>query len=85
MDFSEIKDLWKEELEPYLDHRYLNESLPKMNTSAENMVVWVYEKMANALKSNSRWIEKEARLEFVRLFETETSYAEARREWMENE
>ena len=49
MDFSEIKDLWKQELEPYLDHRYLNESLPKMNTSAENMVVWVYEKMANAL------------------------------------
>ena len=32
-----------------LDHRYLNETLPFMNTTAENMVVWIYEKMAEAL------------------------------------
>lgn len=82
MDFSEIKELWKEEIEPYLDHRYLNETLPKMNTSAENMVVWIYEKMQDALNTKDHLIRSGVRVEFVRLFETESSYAEARREWM---
>jgi 6-pyruvoyltetrahydropterin/6-carboxytetrahydropterin synthase len=82
MDFGDIKDIWKNEIEIYLDHRYLNEMLPPMNTTAENMVVWIYEKMTEALKIRE---EHGARVEFVRLFETPTSYAEARREWMEVE
>lgn len=85
MDFSDIKKIWKEDIEPYLDHRYLNETLPHMNTTAENMVVWIYEQMDEALKTKKHLIEAGARMEFVRLFETETSYAEARREWMEND
>ena len=36
-------------IEIHLDHRYLNETLPLMNTTAENIVVWIYEKMAEAL------------------------------------
>ena len=40
-------------IEIYLDHRYLNETLPLMNTTAENMVVWIYEKMAEALTKAS--------------------------------
>lgn len=83
MDFGDIKEIWKEEIEIYLDHRYLNDTLPKMNTTAENMVVWIYEKMAAALKRRNTG--QEERVEFVRLFETPTSYAEARREWMELE
>lgn len=82
IDFGDIKKIWKEEIEIYLDHRYLNETLPKMNTTAENMVVWIYEKMNHALTKQQK---KGTRLEFVRLFETPTSYAEARREWMEIE
>lgn len=81
MDFGDIKEIWKNEIEIFLDHRYLNETLPPMNTTAENMVVWIYEKMAavlNQLESN-----KGARVEFVRLYETPSAYAEARREWME--
>jgi len=81
IDFGDIKDIWKEKVEVHLDHRYLNETLPPMNTTAENMVVWIYEKMAEALLDVPT--ERGARLEFVRLFETPTSYAEARREWME--
>ncbi|WP_089740076.1 6-carboxytetrahydropterin synthase QueD [Gracilibacillus ureilyticus] len=81
IDFSEIKKLWKEQIEIYLDHRYLNETLPKMNTSAENMVVWIYEKMEESLKE----YPNQCKVEFVRLFETPTSYAEARREWMLSE
>ncbi|MEY8348322.1 6-carboxytetrahydropterin synthase QueD [Bacillus cereus] len=83
IDFGDIKEIWKNEIEIYLDHRYLNETLPAMNTTAENMVVWIYEKMEEALKKENRANEyKGARVEFVRLFETPTSYAEVRREWM---
>ncbi|WP_258131793.1 6-carboxytetrahydropterin synthase QueD [Bacillus cereus] len=86
IDFGDIKEIWKNEIEIYLDHRYLNETLPAMNTTAENMVVWIYEKMAEALTKENRVNEyKGARVEFVRLFETSTSYAEVRREWMLDE
>lgn len=86
IDFGDIKDIWKNEIEIYLDHRYLNEFLPPMNTTAENMVVWIYEKMSEALNSGDRKDNYVgARLEFVRLYETPTSYAEAKREWMESE
>lgn len=82
IDFGDIKDIWKNEIEIHLDHRYLNETLPLMNTTAENMAVWIYEKMAEALSLKEY---EGARVEFVRLYETPTSYAEARREWMESE
>ena len=86
IDFGDIKEIWKNEIEIYLDHRYLNETLPAMNTTAENMVVWIFEKMAEALTKENRVNEyKGARVEFVRLFETPTSYAEVRREWMLDE
>lgn len=84
LDFDDIKSIWKEHIESYLDHRYLNETLPPMNTTAENMVVWIYEQMNNALQKSPYTNQIEAgRVEFVRLYETATSYAEARREWME--
>ncbi len=81
IDFGDIKQIWKEKIEIHLDHRYLNETLPKMNTTAENMVVWMFEKMEEALQD----LPNQCRVEFVRLFETPTSYAEARREWMISE
>ncbi|MBY0098151.1 6-carboxytetrahydropterin synthase QueD [Mesobacillus maritimus] len=83
IDFGDIKEIWKSDIEIYLDHRYLNETLPPMNTTAENMVVWIYEKMVAALTTEENLKKyKGARVEFVRLYETPTSYAEARREWM---
>ncbi|MBD8068676.1 6-carboxytetrahydropterin synthase QueD [Bacillus sp. PS06] len=86
IDFGDIKEIWKNEIEVYLDHRYLNETLPPMNTTAENMVVWIYEKMKEALnKADRKQQYIGARVEFVRLYETPTSYGEARREWMEVE
>ncbi|WP_026582211.1 6-carboxytetrahydropterin synthase QueD [Bacillus sp. J33] len=84
IDFGDIKEIWKNEIEIYLDHKYLNETLPPMNTTAENMVVWIFEKMAESIQNRKdQYIG--ARVEFVRLYETPTSYAEARREWMEVE
>ncbi|GAB6929260.1 6-carboxytetrahydropterin synthase QueD [Paenibacillus sp. JCM 10914] len=85
VDFGDIKECWKAEIEPYLDHRYLNETLPPMNTTAENMVVWLFEKMETALSSRESHVQQNMRTEFVRLFETPTSYAEVRREWMYHE
>ncbi|MDC3418580.1 6-carboxytetrahydropterin synthase QueD [Aquibacillus salsiterrae] len=84
IDFGDIKKIWKEDIEIHLDHRYLNETLPKMNTSAENMVVWMYEKMSKSLNDRSEKYN-DARVEFVRLYETPTSFAEVRWEWMEVE
>ena len=83
IDFGDIKEIWKQKIEIHLDHRYLNETLPPMNTTAENIVVWIYEKLVEALLEEQRFIG--ARVEFIRLYETPTSYAEARREWMEVE
>jgi len=83
IDFGDIKRIWKEKIEIHLDHRYLNETLPPMNTTAENIVVWIYEKLAATLLDEQRY--NGARVEFIRLYETPTSYAEARREWMEVE
>ncbi len=84
MDFGDIKEIWKNQIEIFLDHKYLNETLPPMNTTAENMVVWIFQKMTEALEVAGPKYDG-ARVEFVRLYETPTSYAEARREWMENE
>ncbi|MCM3387086.1 6-carboxytetrahydropterin synthase QueD [Ureibacillus chungkukjangi] len=83
IDFGDIKEIWKQQIEIDLDHRYLNETLPLMNTTAENIVVWIYEMLAEALLNIQDY--NGLRVEFVRLYETPTSYAEARREWMELE
>lgn len=86
LDFADLKSIWKERIEIYLDHQYLNETLPPMNTTAENMVVWMFEQMDTALSSPEyRERVQDGRTEFVRLYETPTSYAEARREWMLDE
>lgn len=79
IDFGEIKRIWKDEIEVRLDHRYLNETLPPMNTTAENMVYWIFKQMQKHVHAISG--ENKLRVEFVRLFETPTSYAEMRREW----
>ena len=83
IDFGEIKEIWKQHIEIHLDHRYLNETLPPMNTTAENMVVWIYEKLAQHITEEQK--VRGVRVEFVRLYETPSSYAEAKREWMLNE
>lgn len=82
IDFGDIKEIWKQKIEIHLDHRYLNETLPPMNTTAENIVVWIYEKLTEALLDEGY---NGACVEFIRLYETPTSYAESRREWMEVE
>ena len=78
-DFGDIKAIYKDYLEPHLDHRYLNETLPYMNTTAENMVYWIFQTMNQELPD-----ERGLRLEYVRLYETPTAFAEFRREWLDD-
>ncbi|WP_282936681.1 6-carboxytetrahydropterin synthase QueD [Paenibacillus sp. RC67] len=73
IDFADIKRIAKERIMDRLDHRYLNEVLPLMNTTAENMVVWMYEQLIDALRSEGLY--PKIKLEEVRLWETPTSYA----------
>jgi 6-pyruvoyltetrahydropterin/6-carboxytetrahydropterin synthase len=82
VDFQDIKQIYNEAIKSRLDHRYLNEVLPKMNTTAENMIVWIWEAVDYQL--NEKGLKAEGhRLEELVLFETPTSYATLKREWVE--
>lgn len=67
VDFGDVKRVWKEHLEPLLDHRYLNETLSELEvTTAELIAFWIFTRFgAHALMP-----------ERVRVWETPTSWAE---------
>jgi 6-pyruvoyltetrahydropterin/6-carboxytetrahydropterin synthase len=81
IDFGDIKRIAKQRVIDRLDHRYLNDVLPPMNTTAENMVVWMYEQIHAALLEEQLY--PAIRLEEIRLWETPTSYAAVTRVQME--
>lgn len=83
LDFGDIKRIAKERVIDRLDHQYLNEVLPPMNTTAENMVVWMYEELHRGLVEEGLY--PGVKLEEVRLWETPTSYAAVTRTMMEVE
>lgn len=83
IDFGDIKRIaGRKVLEP-LDHKYLNEALPPMNTTAENMVVWIYEQLQSGLVEEGLY--PRITLEEVRLWETPTAYAAVTRSLMEEQ
>jgi len=77
IDFSELKEIVNQKLAG-LDHSYLNEvdlpDFPNEMPTAENMVLWIRDKLQNYLRMAA------GLLLFIRLYETPTSYAEWRRE-----
>jgi 6-pyruvoyltetrahydropterin/6-carboxytetrahydropterin synthase len=81
IDFSDVKRITKLYVIDRLDHQYLNEVLPLMNTTAENMVVWIYEQIQAALLKEDT--NSTIRLEEIRLWETPTSFAAITRSMME--
>lgn len=81
IDFGDIKRITKQSVIDRLDHKYLNEVLPPMNTTAENMVVWIYEEIQKQLQAEGLYPDIE--LEEVRLWETPTSYAVVTKALME--
>jgi 6-pyruvoyltetrahydropterin/6-carboxytetrahydropterin synthase len=65
-DFGDLKAIFKEDFEPLLDHQYLNETLPMVNTTAENLVVWFFDRWHQVVAPKHPEIE----LTRVRLWET---------------
>lgn len=82
IDFADIKRITQERVIDILDHQYLNVVLPPMNTTAENMVVWIYEQIKEALETEEGL--SHVKLEEIRLWETPTSYASVTRDLMED-
>ncbi len=81
IDFADMKRITKLKVIDALDHKYLNEVLPLMNTTAENMVVWIFEQIQHGLVEEG-WTPR-VTLEEVKLWETPTSYASITRSMME--
>lgn len=81
VDFSDMKRIYEETIKQRLDHRYLNEVMPAMNTTAENMIVWIWEELDRKLMEEGLAAQG-TRLEELVLYETPTSYATLKREWM---
>ncbi|WNB93101.1 6-carboxytetrahydropterin synthase QueD [Bacillus sp. NEB1478] len=81
VDFGEIKEIFKSAIDAKLDHRYLNEVLPPMNTTAENMIVWMWEQIEKELQIRGL-ADQGHRIEELKLYETPTSFAIMKREWM---
>ncbi|MBU8905243.1 6-carboxytetrahydropterin synthase QueD [Desertibacillus haloalkaliphilus] len=84
VDFGDIKRIYNETIKAKLDHRYLNEVLPNMNTTAENMIVWIWEQLDARLHEEGLK-QRGHRLEELVLYETPTSSAVLKREWMEDD
>lgn len=82
IDFADLKELYRTTIEQRLDHQYLNEVLPPMNTSAENMIVWMWEQLQEQLTAEP-YKSRGLRLEELVLYETPTSKAMLKRAWME--
>lgn len=82
IDFGDLKNIYQQAIESRLDHQYLNEVLPPMNTSAENMIVWIWEQFEQGL-SEDPYTKRNLQLEEMSLYETPTSSATLKRAWMQ--
>lgn len=78
VDFKDIKKIVKTHVVDVLDHQFLNvvdKSGPLKNPTAENMIVWIKEKIEESILPSGH-----VSLSFIRLYETVGSYAEWRKE-----
>lgn len=68
MDFGILKDVINEHIIEPLDHKYLQDEIPHFNPTAENMLLWIWDRLERSalLKGLTK----------IRLWETPTSYAE---------
>lgn len=68
IDFAILKDIVNKEVISKLDHKYLNDIF-KFNTTCENIIKWMWEKLDQKLKSETY------HLDMIKLWETPTSFA----------
>lgn len=70
VDFTDLKRIYKEFYEAVLDHKFLNETLPTVNTTAENIAVWFYNYWAEVVSPHYPEVFPER----IRIWETPTAY-----------
>lgn len=56
LDYYHISKVWKDELEPVLDHKYLNDTIPIPVTTAENLATWILGRFIEE-GVNAFWVE----------------------------
>ncbi|MBF7016186.1 6-pyruvoyl trahydropterin synthase family protein [Staphylococcus durrellii] len=65
LDFNEVDKIYEERIAPYLDNQLVNETLPTMNTTAENIAFWIWDQFANEIPGGNK-------LEKLTFYENET-------------
>lgn len=70
LDFGDLKRIFKEHYEPMLDHQYLNDSLPMVNTTAENLAIWFFDYWEGRIRP----LYPDVNPVRLRLWETENAY-----------
>ncbi|HYF80750.1 MAG TPA: 6-carboxytetrahydropterin synthase QueD [Symbiobacteriaceae bacterium] len=70
LDFGDLKRIFKEHYEPILDHKYLNESLPMVNTTAENLSIWFFDHWEAAVRP----LHPDVTPVRLRIWETENAF-----------
>lgn len=70
VDFNDLKEIYQRHYEPILDHKYLNETLPMVNTTAENLAIWFFDYWAEHVAP----AHPQVQIVRVRLWETPQAY-----------
>ncbi len=71
IDFGDLETMWKELLKDTLDHSYLNDIRPQLETpTAENLASFIFDVCSIAINRGER------RVSSVRVYETPTNFAE---------
>lgn len=83
IDFKDLKALAQKYILASLDHYDLNAVFPDMITSAENLAVWIFERLHDAIDTDltlrTCYTDQRLRLEKIELWETPTSKVEVTR------
>lgn len=79
MDFKDLKSIVNSVVVSRLDHSYLNELFDFDDTTAENIISWIWDKLVNSFSEKCN-TNNQLRIECVRLYETKTCYVEMKRE-----
>jgi 6-pyruvoyltetrahydropterin/6-carboxytetrahydropterin synthase len=81
IDFGELKKMFEILIMEQFDHQYLNDVLPDINPTVDNIIVWIWEQFDKYLQDEG-YSRQGCRLEEIKLFETPTGCASLKREWM---
>ena len=76
LDFNEVDKIYNQKIATYLDGQLVNETLPSMNTTAENIAFWIWEQFEQHLPEQNT-------LQKLEFFENATQGLVLTREFMD--